>query len=97
MTVRALRNIVFILRHQVKFGGRKSCVSLAVIIAIVSIVFLSIGIIAGYFIGKNKFETVAEPTPKPAGMVGRSDEEKREYYTGVINEMKAENIRSNLK
>ena len=66
---------------------------------IVAIVFLSIGIIAGYFIGKNKFETEGEPAPKCTNQPGmaRSDEDKREFYTNVINEMKADNIRNNLK
>lgn len=81
-----------------KSGGRNSCFSLAVIIVIVAIVSLSVGIIAGYFIGKDKFETETKP-PKcanPPGMA-RSDKEKREFYTNVINEMKADNIRDNLK
>ena len=66
---------------------------------------MALGILFGYLIGKNKYDsssrdndtmTTDNKTPSSSGMA-RSDEDKEKYYRNVFAEMKAANIRNNLR
>ena len=65
---------------------------------------MALGILFGYLIGKNKYETSPASSnctnnnnKTPLSGMARSDEEKEEYYKNVFAEMKADNIRNNLR
>ena len=71
-----------------------------VVVAVVaSVLCMSLGLLLGYFIGKNQSAESANEKVTSSSSAGltRSDEEKKLYYKSVFQEMKAENIRSNLK
>ncbi|XP_066916274.1 N-acetylated-alpha-linked acidic dipeptidase 2-like isoform X2 [Clytia hemisphaerica] len=60
------------------------------------VVCFCIGILAGFYAGKNRYESDGEVSVSPSKS-SRSDAEREEFYKSVFQEMKADNIRSNLK
>lgn len=69
-------------------------------IVFASIIFLAVGIGVGYAVGKNKFDEkcpAANANGNNAASSEQSIEEQEKTFKSILMEMKAENIRSNLK
>ena len=61
------------------------------------VVCFCIGILAGFFAGKNRYESDGAASVVTPSKTSRTEEEREEFYKSVFQEMKADNIRSNLK
>ena len=94
------RDFIYILIHKQQQSSKRK-VFLYVLIA--SILCMALGILFGYLIGKNKYELASSTdcttnsNKTPSMGMARSDEEKEKYYKNVFAEMKADNIRNNLR